>query len=174
MGFLTAWHLVYAASCRIVAEEQILSFILVLDMLRWGKGGYIKRAVLEIANNKYLLGGKSPPLLCWRKQLQGCPCLPADGKVPYGCCSWGRKHPMVCMPPGLEVQVATPRFLRSSSLWQNRFCMQLRLSSRTWRRKSNTKFLLPGYLIVVMFSSLEVIRAGLCSTETELAWFHYP
>lgn len=46
-------------------------------MLRWGKGGYVKGAVLEIANNKYLLGEKSSPPGLLEEAASGLP-LPSS------------------------------------------------------------------------------------------------
>lgn len=100
--------------------------------------------------------------------------LPADGKVSDSCCSSGREHPLGCVSAGFGAQVAATRFLRSSPLQQSRLSTQLKLPSRTQRGKGKSKFLFSGYLIVVTFSFLEVIRAGLCSTATELASFHSP
>lgn len=91
---------------------------------------HYREAVLEMVNKNVPVGKKIFPLVCWRKQLQGCPCLPADRKVSYSCWSHDRSYPMNYLPLGLEVQVVPPRFLRSLSLCQNRFCMQLGLTPR--------------------------------------------
>lgn len=140
LGLFLPWHL-DCASCRIVAEEQNLPFILALDVLRGGRGGYVKGAVLDIAKIKYLLGGK---FLLPAPQFSGLLFPPSRWQSLLGCVVLEAEITRwtVC-PWAFEVQVAMTRFPRSSSLLQNRFCTQLRLSPRLEQEKTtlNSSFL---------------------------------
>lgn len=99
-------------------------FILVLDMLGWGKEATLRELCWTQPRINHLLGGKFLPptpqfsgLLSQRCQnLLGCIVLEVE-------ISWWT----VC-PWAFEVQVAPTSFPRSSPLWQNIFCTQLRLS----------------------------------------------
>lgn len=132
------------------------------------KGGYIKGAVLDTAKNKLPAGRKisapHPPVFWFA--------LPEMSKSLRVHCSWGRNHLMDCVSLGFWGAGGYYKLPKILTTLAEHILHTAETVSRTWTRKSNTKFLLSGYLIVVMFSFLEVIRAGLCSTETELAWSH--
>lgn len=103
-------------------------------MLRWRKGGYIKEAVWDIAKNKVPVGRKistpNPPVF-WVSLVSQ---QMAESLRVW--CSWCRNHPKTLSPWAFEVQVATARLLRSSSLQQNGSCMQLRPSPGLEQQKA--------------------------------------